>query len=186
MPDHDFPILPSTKVAALLDRYPQLEDVLIGLAPPFKKLKNPLVRKGVARVASLQQAAAVGGISVSDLVNKLRAVVGQPPIASVNSDEQAAYLSARPGWFDAARIVASIDENKSDPDRMPIAAVLQRASTLQPGEILELVTTYLPAPGIDILKQKGYRVWSSQSSPESIQTYISKKQESAAAPIPRE
>jgi len=35
---HDFPILPSTKVAALLDRYPQLEEVLIELAPPFKKL----------------------------------------------------------------------------------------------------------------------------------------------------
>jgi hypothetical protein len=81
--DRDFPILPSTKVAALLDRYPELEDILIGLATPFKKLKNPLLQKGVAKVASLGQAAAVGGMPVSELVNKLRAAVGQEPAAAV-------------------------------------------------------------------------------------------------------
>src|SRR5262245_47053404 len=80
MPDRDFPILPTTTIAALLDRYPHLEDVLIGLAPPFKKLKNPLLRRGVARVASLRHAAAVGGMSVDALVNTLRAAVGQSPI----------------------------------------------------------------------------------------------------------
>jgi hypothetical protein len=50
VPLDDFPILPTTKVGALLDRYPELEDILIGLAPPFKKLKNPLLRKGVAKI----------------------------------------------------------------------------------------------------------------------------------------
>jgi hypothetical protein len=82
VPNYDFPILPSTKVAALLDRYPELEEVLIGLPPPFKKLKNPLLRKGVAKVASLRNAAAVGGITVHELVNKLRAAVGQEAILS--------------------------------------------------------------------------------------------------------
>ena len=51
---NDFPIEPVTKIAALLDHYPELEDVLIGMAPPFKKLKNPILRKSVAKVASLQ------------------------------------------------------------------------------------------------------------------------------------
>lgn len=174
MPGNDFPILPSTKVAALLDRYPELEDVLIGLAPPFQKLKNPFLRKGVARVASLQQAAAVGGISVSKLVNELRAVVGQPPIPSDNADEQAAYFPPQPDWFDPARIVDSIDESAADPNKMPIAALLQRAMLLNRGEILQLVTHYLPAPGIAIMKQKGYRIWSSQPAPSLIRTYISK------------
>jgi Domain of unknown function (DUF1858) len=174
MPENKLPILPSTKVAALLDRYPQLEDVLIGLAPPFRKLKNPFLRKGVARVASLRQAAAVGGMSVSELVNKLRAAVGQPPIASDDADERAAYFSSQPEWFDAANVVESIDESKSDPRKMPVVTVLQRAATLQRGQILELITNFLPAPGIAIMKQKGFRVWSSQSTPDLIHTYISK------------
>jgi Domain of unknown function (DUF1858) len=174
MPGNDFPILPSTKVAALLDRYPELEDVLIGLAPPFQKLKNPFLRKGVARVASLKHAAAVGGMPVATLVNKLRAAVGQSPIASDDSDERAAYFPAQPQWFDAARIVGSIDERTADPDKMPITTVLQRAAALQAGEILELITSFLPAPGIEIMKQKGYRVWSSQPAPDLIRTYISR------------
>jgi TusA-related sulfurtransferase len=174
MPDHDFPILPTTKIAALLDRYPQLEDVLIALAPPFQKLKNPLLRKSVAKVASLKQAAAVGGMSAGELVNKLRAAIGQPPISSDNSDESAAYFSPRPEWFDPAKIVSSIDESKTAPGKMPVVTVLQSAAHLNPGEILELVTSFLPAPGIEILKQKRYQVWSSQPAPDVIRTYISK------------
>ena len=38
--DSQLTITPDTKVAELLEHYPQLEDVLIGIAAPFKKLKN--------------------------------------------------------------------------------------------------------------------------------------------------
>ena len=37
-------IVETTKVAVLLDAYPELEGVLIGIAPPFKKLRNPVLR----------------------------------------------------------------------------------------------------------------------------------------------
>ncbi len=175
MPNYDFPILPSTKIGALLDRYPELEEVLIGLAPPFKKLKNPLLRKGVAKVASLKNAAAVAGITVHELVNKLRAAVGQEAIPSGDrGDESLAYFPARPAWFATARIVASIDETATDPDKMTIVVVLQEASHLKPGEILELVTTFLPAPGIEVMKTKGLRVWSVRQDSELIRTYVSK------------
>jgi hypothetical protein len=170
----DFPILPSTKVGALLERYPELEDVLIGLAPPFKKLKNPLLRKGVARVASQKHAAAVGGLPVKDLVNKLRAAVGQEVIASEDAGGPISYFSSQPEWFAGARIVMSIDERTTDPNVMPIVAVLQRAAHLQAGEMLELVTTFIPAPGIEIMNRKGLRVWSVQQGPKLVRTYISK------------
>ena len=54
VPDSHF-ITSSTKVAALLEEYPELEDVLMAMAPPFKKLRNPFLRKSVAKVASLGQ-----------------------------------------------------------------------------------------------------------------------------------
>ena len=47
-------ITPKTKVAELLDAYPQLEDILIEIAPQFKKLQNPVLQKTIARVTSLQ------------------------------------------------------------------------------------------------------------------------------------
>ena len=70
-------------MAELLEAYPQLEDVLIDLAPAFKKLKNPLLRKTIARVTSLQQAASVGEVPVEVIVNKLRGIVGQEELHDV-------------------------------------------------------------------------------------------------------
>lgn len=176
MPDRNFSILPSTKVGALLDCYPELEDILIKFAPPFKKLKNPILRKSVAKVASLQQAAAVGGMSVNELVNKLRDAVGQEPMPSEDVSAVTSYFGKQPKWFDIAKVVALIDEQRSaDPDKMPIANVLQKAARLQPAEIVELITTFLPAPGIDIMKRKGFLVWSVKEGPELIRTYISRR-----------
>ncbi|MEO2194672.1 MAG: DUF1858 domain-containing protein [bacterium] len=48
MSQKNLEITPSTKVAELLAAYPELEAVLIGMAPPFKKLKNPVLRRSVA------------------------------------------------------------------------------------------------------------------------------------------
>lgn len=156
----------------MLDRYPQLEDVLIGLAPPFKKLKNPLLRKGVGRVASLRHAAVVGGMPVVELVNILRAAVGQGAIPPEDFPGAVSYFSDQPEWFDAAKIVASIDERAADPDKMPIAGVLQAAARLVSTEIIELITTFVPAPGIDILKRKGFQVWSVREDGKLVRTYV--------------
>ncbi len=173
----ELPITPSTKVAALLDHYPELEDVLIGIAPPFKKLKNPFLRRGVAKVASLRQVAAVGRVPVDELVNQVRAAVGQEAIAVEDTGGTASYFVAQPAWFDRTKVVATIDERErsaSDPDTMTITKVLPAATRLQQTEILELITTFLPAPGIDVTKSKGYLVWSVQEEGELIRTYVTK------------
>lgn len=70
-------ISPKTKVGELLDTFPELESVLMEMSPAFEKLKNPLLRKTVARVATLQQIAVVGGLNVDSIVNRLRSAVGQ-------------------------------------------------------------------------------------------------------------
>jgi hypothetical protein len=174
-PDSGFPILPTTKVAALLDRYPEVEEILIGLAPPFQKLKNPILRRSVAKVASLQQVAAVGRIPTYELVNRLREAVGQDSLACEEaSSNTVSYYSPRPEWFNTAKVVASIDVRTGDPNQMPIAAVLRAAARLQPAEIVELTTTFLPVPGIDILRKKGLLVWSMEDESKLIRTYVSK------------
>jgi hypothetical protein len=171
---YDFPILPSTNVGALLERYPELEDVLIELAPPFKKLKSPLLRKGIAKVASLKQAAAVAGMAIEELVNKLRAVVGQEPITLTDAGSPITCAPPQPEWFATSKVVTLIDARISEDTKMPIVRVLQEAARLQAGEMLELLTTFLPAPGIEIMKSKGLRVWWVQQGPELIRTYVSR------------
>lgn len=44
------------RVAELLDAYPALEPVLVAQAPAFARLRNPVLRRTVARVATLEDA----------------------------------------------------------------------------------------------------------------------------------
>lgn len=64
-------INPSTTIHELLDAYPELEEKLISIAPPFKKLNNPLLRKSIAKVATIKQISSVGNIQLNELVNTL-------------------------------------------------------------------------------------------------------------------
>jgi hypothetical protein len=162
-------------VGEVLERYPELEDVLIGMAPPFKKLKNPFLRKSVGKVATLRQAAAVGRMSATVLVNRLRIEVGQAPLALDEAEGGAVYFSDRPEWFDISRVAASIDETRaSDPNEMTLASVTRAMSRLEAGEILELITTFLPAPGIDVMRKKGFLVWPLEEGPGLVKTYFLK------------
>jgi hypothetical protein len=86
-------IAPKTKIAELIAAYPQLEGVLIDYVPAFEKLKNPVLRKTVARITTLQQAATVGGVNVEDLINRLRSDVGQDLFAG---ETAAAYTTEQP------------------------------------------------------------------------------------------
>lgn len=116
-----------------------------------------------------------GRVPVDELVNRLRAEVGQGAVAVEDTGGTASYFPSQPDWFDRTRVVATIDERErgaSDPDTMAITKVLPIAARLQQGEILELITTFLPAPGIDVMKGKGYSVWSMQVEPELIRTYL--------------
>jgi hypothetical protein len=152
MSDDTLHIGPSTKVAELLDAYPELEERLIAMAPPFKKLKNPVLRKSVAKVATLQQAAIVGRVDVSSMIDQLRQAVGQAPIGATTTPTEEDYLGTAPEWFDASRINTAIDDRTGDPDEMAITRVSKALKDLPDRQVIELTTTFLPAPGIDVAK----------------------------------
>ena len=46
--------------------------------------------------------------------------------------------------------------------QMTVVAVLRESNKLKKGGIVELITTFLPAPGIDSMKAKGYSVWTTK------------------------
>jgi hypothetical protein len=166
-------ITPTTTVYEMLNTYPELEDKLIEMAPPFKKLKNPALRKSVARVATLKHISSVGNIPLTELINKIRAEVGQP-LSSDTYDEEV-YFTAKPDWFSKEKISASLVEGEAgDKDKMTVVAVLREAKRINTGEIIELITTFLPAPGIDSMRAKGYSVWTTKSEGETVRTYFLK------------
>jgi hypothetical protein len=173
MSQHNIEITPSVTVHTLLKEFPELEEVLINIAPPFKKLKNPILRKTIAKVATIQHIASVGGISLDELISKLRKTVGQPETDESYKSQD--YFSEQPNWFSSDKVVRTINESKmKDKDKMTLIIILKEAKTVKIGEIIELVTSFLPAPGIDTLKNRGFSVWTRKESNNVIKSYFLK------------
>jgi len=173
MTQQDLEILPSVTVHNLLETCPQLEEVLIGIAPPFKKLKNPFLRRTISKVATLRHISSVSGVPLDELISKLRKEVGQPDIAISYDDEN--YFGEQPDWYDPGKITCVLDESKmKDKDKMALGVILKEAKKVKQGEIIELTTSFLPAPGIDILKSKGYSVWTKKENKNVIKSYFLK------------
>jgi hypothetical protein len=169
-------ITPSTKVNDLLDTYPELEETLISIAPPFKKLKNPILRKSVARVATIKHISSVGNVPLNELINQLRMAVGQSVTDDSYEDEN--YFLDKPDWFSEDKISLSFNEEKlGDKDKMTLVTMLQEAKNVKEGEIIELTTRFLPAPGIDRMKSKGYSVWTVKEEDDLIKSYFVKNKD---------
>jgi len=170
-------ITPLTKIGDLLDSYPELEDVLIARAPVFKKLRNPVLRRTVARIATVEKAAAIAGLSVRELVGTLRQEVGlDPPSLASRATEGLAQeegVVALPDWADAAKVTETIDADALlNAGEVPLARVMKRARKLQGPDILRVVSTFRPAPLTDKLHESGFRCHTHAIESERYETYI--------------
>lgn len=78
------------KISALLAMHPYLREFLIALNPNFKALDNPLMRNTLGRVATLGQAALMGGMDLQDLMRKISGEISRQTgqTIDIRSDEQ--------------------------------------------------------------------------------------------------
>ncbi len=173
MADSTLEITPETKVYDLLEAHPELEDTLISLAKPFEKLRNPFLRKTVAKMATLKNIASVGGLQLNELINMINKAIGQSETDTSYDDED--YFTEQPVWFSADKVKASIVENElEDKNKMILVTVLKEAKRIEKGEIIELITDFLPAVGIDTVRAKGYATWSLKEKDDLIKSYFMK------------
>ena len=168
----DFQISPETKIGALLDRFPNLEITLLEMAPEFKKLRNPILRKTIARVTSLKQASTVAKIPLAEVINRLRNEAGIQE--EFMMDEANLSISKEaPSWFSTSGIVQSLDARPMlERGEQPINKVFGYCKNLKSGDIYELITPFLPVPLIDTAKEKGYLTWSKKEEEGVFKTYL--------------
>ena len=151
-------ITPKTKVFDIITAYPQLEDILIAYVPTFEKLKNPVLRRTVGKIATLQQAAQIGNVSVVELVNHLRAEIGQTSEDIKVEDNP--YNCIQPSWFELERVVYEFDvsEMLANGDH-PVAQVIEDLKRLGDNKIYKLIAPFLPIPLIDKASGLGFVHW---------------------------
>jgi len=171
-PKAEFYITPETKVGKMLERFPHLEKILIGLAPEYKKLSSPILRKTIAKVASLRQIADIGKIPVGKLIQTLQEATGQQQKTSVLEKSHEESMDT-PTWFDPSKIIKTLDARPLlEAGEHPVNQVLTELKKIQAGQIYALITPFLPAPMIDKIKKKGYLVWTQFINNDEVWSYF--------------
>ena len=163
----------STTVAELLNEYEGMKDILIEINPRFKKLNNPVLRRTLAKVATVKQAAIVGGMKPTELLNKLRQKVGQKPLdvdksmdkLDIDLDDDIALIPPKE-TIDANQLLSE--------DKNPLAIVFNKLKSYNSGEVIKITSDFKPEPLIEEFIKKGHKVFCKELSETEFETYVQK------------
>jgi len=167
-------ITPQTKVGDLLDAYPDAEEALIAIAPKFKALKNPVLRRTVAKIATLEQAARVADMPVNELVRSLREALGQDAGDLVDGGGGSMGEDEAPEW------IAAGAKREFDADTMlakgetPVGKVTESLARMVPGDAILIRSTFQVAPLIDALRGKGHEVFNRKIGDDAWEAWVRK------------
>ncbi|HET7752626.1 MAG TPA: DUF1858 domain-containing protein [Anaeromyxobacteraceae bacterium] len=164
-------INPDSRVGDLLDRWPGLEEVLIELSPRYRALKNPVLRRTIAKVATLRQVSAVGGVPLALLIDRLRAAAGLAPMAV--AEEEGGAAAERPAWAAEAASTRRRDARAAiEAGEHPLPQVMADLATLGEADVYELVTPFVPAPLVDLAREKGFASFSVSEGEGLVRTWF--------------
>jgi hypothetical protein len=150
-----------TKLLELLNEYPALEEQIIEIAPPFKNLKNPVLRRTVGQLATLEKVAQIGNIDVIELVNTLRRTVGQAEVKADAKTEISIPAKAEgdPDWIAAEpQFVVNGVELLRQGD-VPLQRINELLDSLSADGFILLVTDFEPTPMLDAMNKQNRQVF---------------------------
>lgn len=163
-----------TKIGEMLETYPQLEEVLLKLSPSFAKLKNPILRKTIGRIASIRQVAEIGNIPIGEMVSILRRHVGIVDETPTDTGIYNTTEITRPEWVKANNISITFDASSIiESGGNPMKDILSRTEKLGSNEGMLLIAPFKPVPMIELLVSKNYCFWCEEHENKTY-TYLRK------------
>jgi uncharacterized protein (DUF2249 family) len=149
----------SDKVDAVLAREERLVDVLIEISPVFGKLRNPVLRRTMARLVTVEQAARIGGVDAAMVVRRLNEALGihdseesVVPAAPPHAEAVPEFLRAYP----AERLVDVDVRDDLRAGREPFRRIMDAARATPVGHVLRVRATFEPAPLYAVFAKRGW------------------------------
>lgn len=132
-------IRPDDRVATVIGQDASLIDVFTSLSPAFERLRNPAMRKVMARLVTVEQAARMAGIDATLLVERLNTHLAEagapaPAASAVAPPSREAASSHDASARSDAQVVAGADE-VSAPASAPEPPALAHIPAAQRNEL---------------------------------------------------
>jgi hypothetical protein len=152
------PITASDTVSDVLARSESLVDVFVRHAPHFAKLRNRTMRRIMARLVTVEQAARTANVSPERLVHDLNEALGIPDPADVAQkapETVAASTDLATHPADASVVELDVREDLRA-GREPFSKIMVAVAQLRADEVLRLRTIFEPAPLFSVLAKRGF------------------------------
>jgi hypothetical protein len=163
-----------SKLFDVLEVYPELEVQIINIAPPFQNLKNPVLRRTVGKIATLEKVAQIGGMDAGKLVNTLRRAVGQVELtgeAAVNLTVEIPRVADDPAWTAGEPQFTVNGTELLQRGEVPLGHVNELLGKLETGRYILLVTNFEPTPIIEAMQKQNRKVFYKTSDGQTL-TFI--------------
>ncbi len=162
------PVLASWRISQVLERYPELLDLLVDLSPAFAQLRNPFLRRIKGRLVSVAQAAKIAGLEPAELALRLNAAIGLvEPAGDAPSADGKPSDGKPPAWAGEAPVAAELDVRPlQGRGEEPFGAIVAALARVPAGQTLRLRNSFEPVPLYDVLARRGFVAWAHQLGPE--------------------
>lgn len=171
-----------TKIAQLLKHHPDALETIVSIAPDFKKLRNPILRKLMAGRTTIAMASKIGGCKPEDFFNALAPLGFEADSKKTVSEATPEnkplpdYLKTLPSQqlvnFDVRAMLASGED--------PLKSIQQKVNALKEGQALVIINNFEPVPLIKLLERQGFQAYVRFVDAETIETYFYKENASSA------
>jgi uncharacterized protein (DUF2249 family) len=171
----------NTRVSELINYNEDSIDAIASINKLFKKLKNPVLRKVLAKRVSISDAAKVGGAKVEDFYKVLKPLGFESETIDFAKEEkpntQYKFNNMNIENIDPQTITELDVRDEIAGGNDPFAIIMDAIKVLPEGNTLKLINVFEPIPLINKLNKKGYESFVDSSQAGMIITYFHKKEE---------
>lgn len=171
----------STTIKQLLDfKQEEVIAALVKLNKNFSKLRNPVLRKILARRVSIADACKIAGCNIHEFLRTMENIGFQLHASSTDS----LPLKTQDFQAPAAEVTIELDvrpvlaENKD-----PLKLIMLKANELQSGQYLKIINTFEPLPLINLLSGKGFSAHTQFISRDLVHTFFHRTEGGNIPPI---
>jgi hypothetical protein len=180
------PVTPLDTVSDVLSRDESLVEVLVQFAPHFAKLRNRALRRVMARLVTIEQAARIANVPADRLVRRLNEALGLSTEIADAVPETPAPARDRAGQPVAHPTSAPIVELDVREDlragREPFSRIMSAVGGLCTNEVLLLRTIFEPAPLFGVLAKRGFASESHADAPDDWSSWFWRPESQASEP----
>ena len=173
-----------TKISKLIKENPEAIDVIASINKHFKKLKNPVLRKLLAPRVNVAEAAKIGGATLEEFLNRLKAIGFKVDYNLNESKINETEMKGQIQEINKRKLVTMDVRPDIERGEDPFKLIMGALKGFPADSVLEIINIFEPIPLISHLKDKGYSSYTERPDDGAVHTYFWKTGEIKKEKLP--